>query len=318
MARARDRRRAAGVALAVDRRPGEGLPVVLLHGLTAARRYVVMGSSGLQRAGHRVVAYDARGHGSSSPPDAVADALRLRRADRRPRARARRAAGSSARCWPACRWARTRACASRSSSPSASPGSSSITPGLRSRRVRRPGAAGALGRAERRAARGRDRGLRRGVRRAADPGAVARRPWRARCASAWRCTSTRTRSPTRCAACRARRRLPTCTRSSRSSARRSSIGSRDEADPGHPLELAALYAELLPAGRLVVEDEGASPLAWQGGRVAKLIAEVAGGRGEARAGALSRWVGVAAGERQVCTWPRRDRRLRVWGRANQS
>ena len=44
---------------------------MLLHGLTAARRYVVMGSSALRRAGHRVVAYDARGHGSSSPPDAA-------------------------------------------------------------------------------------------------------------------------------------------------------------------------------------------------------------------------------------------------------
>ena len=53
------------------------------------------------------------------------------------------------------------------------------------------------------------------------------------------------------------------------------IGSRDQADPGHPLELAELYAELLPAGRLVVEEKGSSPLAWQGGRVSKLIAEVA-------------------------------------------
>jgi 3-oxoadipate enol-lactonase len=53
------------------------------------------------------------------------------------------------------------------------------------------------------------------------------------------------------------------------------IGSRDEVDPGHPLEIAELYAELLPQARLVVEDEGDSPLAWQGGRVSKLIAEVA-------------------------------------------
>ena len=47
--------------------------IVLLHGLTATRRYVVMGSTALQRGGHRVVAYDARGHGRSSPapePDA--------------------------------------------------------------------------------------------------------------------------------------------------------------------------------------------------------------------------------------------------------
>ncbi|HZU59661.1 MAG TPA: alpha/beta hydrolase, partial [Solirubrobacteraceae bacterium] len=46
---------------------GQGVPVVLLHGLTATRRYVVMGSRLLERSGHRVIAYDARGHGSSSP-----------------------------------------------------------------------------------------------------------------------------------------------------------------------------------------------------------------------------------------------------------
>jgi pimeloyl-ACP methyl ester carboxylesterase len=46
---------------------GSGPPVVLLHGLTATHRYVVMGSTALQRSGHRVVAYDARGHGRSSP-----------------------------------------------------------------------------------------------------------------------------------------------------------------------------------------------------------------------------------------------------------
>ncbi len=40
---------------------------MLLHGLTATRRYVVMGSSALERSGHRVIAYDARGHGRSSP-----------------------------------------------------------------------------------------------------------------------------------------------------------------------------------------------------------------------------------------------------------
>ena len=49
---------------------GEGVPVVLLHGLTATRRYVVMGSKNLERGGHRVVMYDARGHGRSDPADA--------------------------------------------------------------------------------------------------------------------------------------------------------------------------------------------------------------------------------------------------------
>ena len=56
----------AGATLAGEE-AGEGIPVVLLHGLTATRRYVVMGSRALERGGHRVVAYDARGHGRSSP-----------------------------------------------------------------------------------------------------------------------------------------------------------------------------------------------------------------------------------------------------------
>ena len=52
---------------------GEGTPVVLLHGLTATRRYVLQGSRLLARGGYRVIAYDARGHGESTPaPDADA------------------------------------------------------------------------------------------------------------------------------------------------------------------------------------------------------------------------------------------------------
>src|SRR5881275_863547 len=46
---------------------GAGPEVVLLHGLTATRRYVVMGSKALPRAGYRVTTFDARGHGESSP-----------------------------------------------------------------------------------------------------------------------------------------------------------------------------------------------------------------------------------------------------------
>ncbi len=61
-----------GVTLSADE-SGEGPPVLLLHGLTATRRYVVMGSKMLERSGHRVIKYDARAHGHSSPapsPDA--------------------------------------------------------------------------------------------------------------------------------------------------------------------------------------------------------------------------------------------------------
>lgn len=61
---------------------GEGPPIVLCHGITATRRYVVHGSRMLERAGHAVVSYDARGHGESEPappgqgygyPELVAD-----------------------------------------------------------------------------------------------------------------------------------------------------------------------------------------------------------------------------------------------------
>jgi pimeloyl-ACP methyl ester carboxylesterase len=57
-----------GVPLAAEE-AGDGTPVVLLHGLTATRRYVVHGSRLLERSGHRVIAYDARGHGESGRPD---------------------------------------------------------------------------------------------------------------------------------------------------------------------------------------------------------------------------------------------------------
>ena len=63
---------AGGVALAGEE-DGEGIPVVLLHGLTASRRYVVMGSRALQRGGHRVIADDARGHGASAPAPSAED-----------------------------------------------------------------------------------------------------------------------------------------------------------------------------------------------------------------------------------------------------
>ena len=46
---------------------GEGPPIILCHGMTATRRYVVHGSRALERAGHTVVTYDARGHGESDP-----------------------------------------------------------------------------------------------------------------------------------------------------------------------------------------------------------------------------------------------------------
>jgi hypothetical protein len=53
------------------------------------------------------------------------------------------------------------------------------------------------------------------------------------------------------------------------------IGSRDEADPEHPLAVAQAYAATMPAAELLVEGPEESPLAWQGGRVSRAIAGVA-------------------------------------------
>ena len=49
------------------------------------------------------------------------------------------------------------------------------------------------------------------------------------------------------------------------------VASRDDADPGHPFDVARQWAERIPDARLVVEDEGSSPLAWQGGRLSREI-----------------------------------------------
>jgi len=59
--------RPEGNALLGDDTGGDGPPVLLLHGLTATRRYVLHGSRAVERAGHRVISYDARGHGVSDP-----------------------------------------------------------------------------------------------------------------------------------------------------------------------------------------------------------------------------------------------------------
>jgi 3-oxoadipate enol-lactonase len=50
------------------------------------------------------------------------------------------------------------------------------------------------------------------------------------------------------------------------------VASRDEADPGHPYAVAEQWAQRLPRATLISEPEGASPLAWQGGRLSREIA----------------------------------------------
>jgi pimeloyl-ACP methyl ester carboxylesterase len=53
------------------------------------------------------------------------------------------------------------------------------------------------------------------------------------------------------------------------------VASRDEADPEHPYATGERYAATIPRARLVSEEPGKSPLAWQGGQLSRVIAETA-------------------------------------------
>ncbi len=54
------------------------------------------------------------------------------------------------------------------------------------------------------------------------------------------------------------------------------VASDDEPDPGHPRAVGEAYAAAIPGARLVLDEPGRSPIAWQGSQLSKLIAEVAG------------------------------------------
>jgi 3-oxoadipate enol-lactonase len=263
-----------GVTLSAEQ-AGEGPAIVLLHGLTATRRYVVMGSRALERSGHRVVAYDARGHGRSTPaPDRVSYGYELLAddleavLDRLGLARAI-LAGASMGAHTAVRLALTR--------PERVAGLVLITPSFdpsRPRDERELARWDAL-------ARGLREGGVEGFVRAYELDAVPQ---------AWRDTVERV----------LRQRLsahehPLAVADALEAVPRSRpfehlreleqialpsvvVGSRDEADPGHPLAVAELYARTIPGARLVVEQPGPparSPIAWQGGQLSRAIAELA-------------------------------------------
>jgi pimeloyl-ACP methyl ester carboxylesterase len=242
---------------------GDGPPVVMLHGLTATRRYVVHGSHALARAGYWTVAYDARGHGESDAPAderayeyadltgdllAVMDGLEIARAV---------VAGVSMGAHAAVRLALDE--------PDRVAALVLITPAYDGSDTERwQGLADALDSAgidgflehwgaEDVAERYRDAALenaRQRLERHRDLHAVA---------AALRVVPAS--KPFDGLEALAGVEAPALV-----------VGSRDEADPTHELRIAQAYAERLPEGRLLVEDEGKSPLAWQGARLAKAIA----------------------------------------------
>jgi pimeloyl-ACP methyl ester carboxylesterase len=254
---------------------GSGPDVVLLHGLTATRRYVVMGSKALPRAGYRVTTFDARGHGESDPAgdpaeyeyrDMVADleaVLDHLGADR--------AALGGASMGAHTTMAFTLAFPDRVAALV------QITPAYDGRPRERSADLAAWDR------------LSDGLRSGGIDGFLE--AWDPSIDERWLETATTV----------ARQRLerhrnldavadalhvvprsvvfegleeleavetPTLV-----------VASRDEADPSHPYAIGEAYAERLPHGRLISEEPGSSPLAWQGTRLSKAIAEFLGEAG---------------------------------------
>lgn len=252
--------------LATDDTPGAAVPIVLLHGLTATRRYVVMGSRALERAGHRVVAYDARGHGESDPappydyPALAADLLGV--LDERGIERAV-LAGASMGAHTAVRVALD--------APDRVAGLVFITPAFL------PGEPTDLERWDALA-----RGLREGgvegfVAAYGEPGVPA--AMRDTVMTVLRQRLVRHEHPG--AVADALEQVPRSAPFQREGDLGSIavptvvVASRDEADPGHPLRVGEAWAGLVLGAQLRVEEPGASPLAWQGGQLSRVIAELA-------------------------------------------
>ena len=252
---------------------GDGTPIVLLHGLTATRRYVVQGSRLLERGGHRVIAYDARGHGESSPAsdpagyqyrDLVADLHAV--LDSAATARAVLVGNSMGAAT---------AIAFTLAYPERVSALVQVTPAY----AGEPNAAGFAD--WDRLSEGMRSGGVDGFLSVYEPKADPR--WHDTIMQVTRQRLERHRHPQ--AVADALRVVP------RSAAFEGLeeledveaptllVGSRDDSDPGHPLWVVEAYAERLPDAELIVEEEGKSPLAWQGAQLSRAIAEFLERRG---------------------------------------
>lgn len=245
---------------------GEGPPIVLCHGITATRRYVHHGSRALERAGHRVVAYDARGHGESDPappeegygyPELVAD---LERVVAEQVGEGRFVlAGHSMGAHTAVAYALRhpdRLTGLAAIGPvylgEVSPASLEYWDGLAAA-LDAAGVDGFVDYIDR------EQGI--------DP------QWRQPVLGFTRERMLLHRHPE--ALVQALREVPrsrpfgSMEELERLQIPALVVASHDAADPGHPYEAAVAYAERLPRARLVSEREGQSPLAWQGGRLSR-------------------------------------------------
>lgn len=281
-----------GVALAgqedgAQRGVGSAPPIVLLHGLTATRRYVVMGSRVLQRSGFRVISYDARGHGRSDPaPEpgaygyghlaadllAVLDMLGVERAI---------LAGASMGAHTIVRFALDhpeRVAALGLITPAYLP----LAPEGTSASETNVGAATPSGGAEDADEFAAWNALARGLREGGVAGFMAAydfqavpEAWRATVETVIRQRLSKHEHPEAVAdALEVVPRSRPFDRIDQLAALATPtvvIASRDEADPDHPLAVGERYAKTIPSAELIVEGPGRSPIAWQGGQLSKVL-----------------------------------------------
>jgi pimeloyl-ACP methyl ester carboxylesterase len=240
---------------------------VLLHGLTATRRYVVMGSKSLERSGHRVVAYDARGHGRSSPGaaygypelggdlEAVMDALGIQQAV---------LAGASMGAHTILSYALQR--------PERVTGLVVITPSYDPATNDDPAR---LARWDALAD-----GLRRnGIEGFLDAYGEPKVPpaWRETVIKGIRQRLALHEHPE--AVADALEQVPrsrpfgAIEQLGAIAAPVAIVASNDEADPEHPQAVGEAYAEAIPGARLITDEPGHSPIAWQGSQLSRVIAD---------------------------------------------
>ena len=249
---------------------GEGPPVVLCHGVTATRRYVLHGSKALPRAGYTVVTYDARGHGESDPapvgegygyPQLVEDLERV--VDAEVGEERFLLGGHSMGAHTAAAYALRHperlaglGLIGPTYTGTIEPASLDYWDGLASA-LAEEGIDGFV------AYIGEKQGI--------DP------RWRDSVERFTRERMLRQEHPE--ALVEALREVPRSRPFESIEELRALqvpalvVASNDDADPGHPYVTAAAYAEALPAGRLIGEGPGESPLAWQGGKLSRALAD---------------------------------------------
>ena len=247
---------------------GEGTPIALLHGLTAARGYVTHGSRVLPRGGFDTISYDARGHGESDPAPSgagysyaeLAEDLRTVLDARAPERRVALAGHSMG--------AHTLTTAALAD-PDRAGALVIIGPAARGE----PSTEESLAYWDR---------LANGLEQGGVEGFVAAYDrdldpeWRETLIGLARRRLALHRSPEAVADA-----LRGVTRSRPFEGLETLehldvpalvVASHDDADPGHPYAVAAEWAERLPDATLISEEPGESPLAWQGGRLSREIA----------------------------------------------